>query len=214
MESSSDLNRQLLGTLGSGYYHRPCIQRFACISAIAIAVGVFLLFLVLCALYCICCPAYFRCWTIPVLHLNSLEARWHSYDHFASCIALSCIQTWIKWHHERAHGLLAEAEVPITDRWLICRDLYRSHRTPQAAPAWPMPAQDMPASQQQHRYGWMEQQTQRNMLYPPPSQIPPAHLAAVGNQNGSIVSGWPTAQTEKADRPPANYAARPHFVPP
>ena len=89
MESSSDLNRQLLGTLGSGYYHRPCIQRFACISAIAIAVGVVLLFLVLCALYCICCPAYFRCWTIPVLHLNSLEARWHSYDHLLR--ALRCL---------------------------------------------------------------------------------------------------------------------------
>jgi hypothetical protein len=73
MDSASLSDRQLLGTLGRGYYHRPCTQRFACVGAITIAVGVVLLFLVLCAVYCICCPGYFRCCTIHVLHVTCLQ---------------------------------------------------------------------------------------------------------------------------------------------
>jgi hypothetical protein len=61
MEAADFHGRQLIGTFRSGYYNRPCTQRFACVGAIAIAAGVVLLFLVLCALYCICCPSYFRC---------------------------------------------------------------------------------------------------------------------------------------------------------
>lgn len=61
METAPALHdRQLLQLATRGYYHRPCTERIACVGAIGIAIGVVVLFLVLLALYCICCPSYFR----------------------------------------------------------------------------------------------------------------------------------------------------------
>jgi hypothetical protein len=101
----------------------------------------------------------------------------------------------------------------LNTRWLICRDFYRSHRTPKAAPAVPMTSQHLPASQQQHGPGWRKQQPQPNMTYPPTTQIPPVYSAALGNGIGSTVSGWPMAQTGETYPTPGNYAARPQSVP-
>lgn len=56
----SSHSRKLLIGVGRGYYNStPCTQRFACVGLISIAVGVVALFVVLCALYCLCCPGYF-----------------------------------------------------------------------------------------------------------------------------------------------------------
>lgn len=64
MEAASALqssgSRQLLQLVTRGYYLAPCTQRFTCVGAIALAVGVVALFLALFVLYYICCPSYCR----------------------------------------------------------------------------------------------------------------------------------------------------------